>query len=231
LEINFIALLYRNASSQHKKIENFLIDKFTGPKGTMQLFVRSPVSGRTIVLSCKNTSTIAELKDQLWQKEGIPVTRFSFFNGLHKLVDESQTVGEANIENESNLTVLIRPIHEFVLTIRPIHYNSSFSVVVTDEMKIGTLKEMVSKIDGFVSEDLRLIYKGKMLSEPEAMLKDYGIRKTATIHLMRVMKPCSCTAQTVGDCESKSHVEQAAKRRRGLEGEMYDTSGNRIFGC
>lgn len=183
----------------------------------MQIFVRSPVSSKTIVLSCEPSTTISELKQQLWEREGIPVERFCFFYGAQKLINEMMTVNEAGIQNETSLAVHCRANQDFTVNIKPIYFNQTYQVSVSEEMLVEDLKEKISEKDGHPSESLRLVYKGKLLTN-EYSLKEYGIKATETLYLLREAKKCSCP------CED----ELSVKRRKVIGGCVFDPSGNEI---
>jgi len=71
----------------------------------MQLFVKND---RTITLQCEPTDTILMLKQKIFEKDHIPVDRQRLIYCGRQLDDNTQTIQERRIEQNSTIHVLVR---------------------------------------------------------------------------------------------------------------------------
>lgn len=73
---------------------------------TKQIFIKT-LQGKTLTLDVSDTDSIASIKNKIFEKEGIPVEQQRLvFNG--KQLEDNQTIADYNIEENSNIHLVLR---------------------------------------------------------------------------------------------------------------------------
>jgi len=72
----------------------------------MQILVKT-ISGKHIIIEIEETSTILQLKELIYKKEGIPVERFNLLTGTKFLYDKDK-ISDYNIKNGYTVNIHIK---------------------------------------------------------------------------------------------------------------------------
>ena len=135
--------------------------------------------GETIPLFVESTDTIWKVKLMIKKKVSIlPEYQRLVFNG--KQVEDSKTLNECKVTNNSIILLTHGEMHLFVktLTDKTIHLNVDSSHTAY-EIKVI----MICMGEGIPPKQQRLIHAGKQLADDRTM-ESYGIKEHSTIHLV-----------------------------------------------
>lgn len=72
----------------------------------MQILVKT-ISGKHIIIEIEATSTILQLKEQIFKKEGIPVERFNLLTETKFLYDKDK-ISDYNLKNGYTVNIHIK---------------------------------------------------------------------------------------------------------------------------
>ena len=145
---------------------------------TMQVYVQKSC-GMSIALQVKPTSTIADIKADIYREEGVPIAdQTLIYDG--KKVEDSLTLSDYNIQKEVQLH-LIETKCSMQVTVK-IQDGKIASIDVNPNETVLSLKVRIwSEIPGMASPSLqRLIYNDKDLKETR-LLSYYSICADSTI--------------------------------------------------
>jgi ubiquitin C len=156
----------------------------------MQIFIKSLI-GRTITLEVEPNEKIAQIKDRLSGKEGIPGGQTLGFVYVGKRLEDDRTLADYNITKESTIQVVLvlrgggsgGGMQIFVKTLTA----RSITLEVDSNDTIEQVKMKLADKDGIPANEQRLIFGAKPL-EDGCTLAEYNITKESTLH--QVLKLC-----------------------------------------
>lgn len=130
----------------------------------MQLFIK-PLNSKIITLNNINTNDcIGDLKQQIYDKCGIPCSIQKLKYSTYFLSDNNKTLNECNVLNNSTLLVSMGLNGGVKINVKPIGKGSIFSLELEGSDTIENLKLKIQEEHGISPQNIRLTYRGKCLS-------------------------------------------------------------------
>ena len=150
---------------------------------TQSIFIVT-ITGRQLVIPVKAHDSVLEIKGKVCEREGILIDEFALVFGSRQLDDDEQ-IGLPEWKNQT-LRMILKPQHQRSLYIKTLG-GKKFHVPYCPTTTIAEVQETVTSYLKAV-EPVRLISKGKQLSNGKASLKDYDIRPGETIYAFDVLR-------------------------------------------
>jgi len=88
----------------------------------MQIFIKNELSNTTITLSVYPNTLIEDIKNEIFNYEGIPVDKQNLYYGVHRL-DNRRSLADYNISKESTIRITGRLLSCNVNDIPKIHHS------------------------------------------------------------------------------------------------------------
>ena len=144
------------------------------------LFVKT-LTGKTIMVDVSPTDSVLALKEQIQTKEGVEVDHQCLVCG-GKVLDNTMTVSECGMQNQSMLHLVLRVPSRNVLNIVLEHGEETRDVEVAESDLVGTLKGKVEELLGIVMNQQTLLLGDVVLQDAQPMSM-YNIKEGTVIQV------------------------------------------------
>ena len=149
------------------------------PCSGYQIFVKT-LTGKTITLHVEASDTIENVKAKIQDEEGIPPDEQILYFA-DTFVEERATLSDYNIENDDELTLIIKHPSDMQILIKTLT-GKTIPLQVQPSHTIGLVKARIEGIERTPRDQQRLIFAGKQLEDGKT-LSYYNIPNDSTLPL------------------------------------------------
>lgn len=146
----------------------------------MQLLVKT-LAGKTITVDVEEGDSVEQLKQKLFDKEGIPVDQQRLIFG-GKQLDMDRTLADYGVTNGATMHLVLRLRGGMQLLVKTLA-GKTITVDAEEGDTVDQLKQKLNEKEGIPVDQQRLIFGGKQM-ESDRTLTDYGVTNGATMHLV-----------------------------------------------
>lgn len=189
----------------------------------MQIFCKT-LRGESIPLEVEPSDTIGTVKGKIQDKTDVPV-KYQSLIYAGKLLESDHTLDDYNIQKESTIFVVYRlrggGQHQVFVHVKngsslaakviTLTVNLEDTVQITKELLLARAKDIGTDANcRNVDQQLKLLFSGKELANPEFKLCDYGVDDHSTLVLVpNVSSTCPIFIQTLSaEINSLLHTEE-----------------------
>jgi ubiquitin C len=153
-------------------------------RGGMQIFIKA-MTGKMVTLDCNQDMKVADLKQQIYTKMGLPAAQQRLlFTG--KPLEDGKVLRDYDIVKES--VIYMVPVLQgggqiFVRTLT----GKTLTIDANPPDTIATIKQRIHAKEGMPPPQQKLVYGGTQLADT-ITLQAAGIADQATVHLILVLK-------------------------------------------
>ncbi|XP_008776742.1 polyubiquitin 3-like isoform X2 [Phoenix dactylifera] len=167
-----------NTLADYNIPENSTINLYIGHG--MQIFVKVPTTGNTIVLDVKKCDTIQNVKSKIQDKEGIPLNQQTLVY-LGRSLEDNETLIAYDIKEASLLNLVLHPKDELKIYVN-ITSGKTLILEVRTWYTIRDVKMIVESLEGDPTGEQMLVYAGNQLQDT-LTLHDHKICDNSVLQL------------------------------------------------
>jgi ubiquitin C len=146
----------------------------------MQLLVKT-LAGKTITVDVEEGDSVEQLKQKLFDKEGIPVDQQRLIFGGKQISDE-RSLADYGVTAGATMHLVLRLRGGMQILVKTLA-GKTITVDAEEGDSIEQLKQKLNEKEGIPVDQQRLIFSGKQV-EDQRTLADYGVTAGATMHLV-----------------------------------------------
>ena len=172
----------------------------------MQLFIRT--NSKTVTLLASEEDTILNLKQKIEEKEGIPLSYQKLKCSTHTLPD-FMNLSDCKIVNNSTLLLSLGLEGGVQIHVKQIGRKEPINLEMDLSDTIQSLKSKIEAQEGIPSDELKLAYRGKSLSNEAALrtIKQLEAKGECTFLLTQKKSPASAAAKTTTTKSKKEETK------------------------
>ena len=157
----------------------FVYASATDNMDCIQLYVQT-LTGKTITLHVKESSTIRDLKTIIQDQENILVNHQCLIFARTQL-DDSKTLEDYSITEESTVFLVVKLCPEKQIFVKT-HYDKTVPLMIEDSNTVKSLKVKIQEMEGIPVQQQRLTFGGTKLKSNKT-LSEYAIQENSYIQL------------------------------------------------
>jgi ubiquitin len=192
--------------------------KMSYPFNNGQIYINTPI-GTTFRLNVDGLDTIEKVKEKLYNKEGIPKSKW-FLNFEGENLESNKTMDYYDIENRSVLRIEHGKI--FVKTLK----DKTIMLYVDGLDTIKNLKEKISTEVGIQTDRFGLIFEGENLSDERRLNSYYSQdHKSINLKVCRLFKNGRLFVKTLTGKTIELEFEKSSDTIENVKAKIEDQEG------